>query len=238
MLLYYFTIILQVYCLYHAYKNRNNYYWFFIIFFIPLLGCLVYLFVNVFNKKDVEHIAEEITTIINPTKKIKDLEKELNFSNTFQNKINLADAYVEIGDYANAITFYEKALVGNFKDNPHTLNKLIFCYYQQKKFDKVLEYAAKIDLEKEFKKTNFFVGLAYEHQNKFDQAEYHLRKLDVRYSNYSERIALCNFLIRYHKKEEAKEILQEIVNEINSSTSRTRNINGVYKEALKLLNEI
>lgn len=236
MLLYYLTIILQLYCLYHAYKNRNEYYWFLIIFFIPVLGCIVYLFVHVIQKKDVQHITEEITTIINPTKKINDLENQLKFSNTFQNKINLADAYVEIKDYKNGIELYEKALVGNFKDNPHTLNKLIYCYYKERNFEKVITYANKIDLEKEFKKTNLYVGLAFEKLEKFIEAEHHLRKLDIRYSNYEERIVLCKFLIRQNKKQDAKEILNEIINEINSSSNKSKKLMIAYKEALNLIN--
>jgi hypothetical protein len=96
---YYFIIALQVFCFYHAYKNKKNIYWYFILFFVPLLGCIIYLLTQVINKKDVTNISQEITTIINPTKKINDLEKVLQFSKTFQNRINLADAYSNNKDY-------------------------------------------------------------------------------------------------------------------------------------------
>ena len=113
MLLYYLTIALQVFCIYHAFKNKSAYYWYFILFFIPLIGTIIYLFTHVFNRRDAAIITQEITTIINPTKKIKDLEKELEFSNTFLNKINLGDAHLENKDYKPAILFYEKALEAN-----------------------------------------------------------------------------------------------------------------------------
>lgn len=159
---YYFIIAFQAFCIYHAYKNKNNYYWYFIIFFIPLIGCIIYLLTQVINKSDVTNSIEEITTIINPTKKIKDLKKALEFSNTFQNRINLADAHSQNRDYNNAILQYEKALESNFKDEPFTLNKLIKCYFETKHFDKVIEYSKKINLEKEFKDTIYFYGLALE----------------------------------------------------------------------------
>lgn len=108
-------IALQVFCMYHVYKNKSNYYWYFVLFFIPLIGSIIYLFTNVFNRKDITVIAQEITTVINPTRKIKALEKELDFSNTFQNKINLADVHLENKDFENAIIFYEKALEANLK---------------------------------------------------------------------------------------------------------------------------
>lgn len=235
--MYYYLIIgLQIYCVYHAYKNRNDYYWYFIIFFIPLIGCIIYLLTQVVNKREVANITEEITTIINPTKKIKDLEQELNFSNTFQNRINLADAYKEIKDYKNAIFNYEEALKSNFKNDPFTLNKLIKCYFEMKDFDKVIEIASKINLDKDFKESVYYYGLALEEKGVLDEAEIQLKKVDLRYSNYDERIELANFLIRRDKKTEAKEVLEEILLEVKSMTKQNaRKYRYIVAEVEKLL---
>ena len=219
---YYLIIALQVFCFYHVYKNKNDYYWYFIIFFIPLIGGLIYLFTQVINKNDVAIITEEITTIINPTKKIKSLEHALEFSNTFQNKINLADAYLENKEYNNAILNYESALESNFKEDPYTLNKLIKCYFEVQNFEKVIENSRKINLAKDFQETLNFYGLALEEKGNFEEAEIQLRKTDKRYSNYNERLALSKFLIRRNKKMEAKEILEEIILETKTMTSANK----------------
>ena len=237
-MLYYLIIGLQIYCAYHVYKNRNNMYWYFIIFFIPVIGCIIYLLTQVINKTDVTQITEEITTIINPTKKIKELETALKFSNTFQNKINLADAYAQNKEYQNAIEHYENALESNFKDDPHTINKLIICYYNIQDYDKVIAYAPKIDLQKNFKETLFFYGLALEKRGELELAEIQLRKIDIRYSHYSERLELSKFLIRNNKKDAAKEILTEVITEINAMTNaNARKNRSILSEARKILNE-
>jgi len=238
MLLYYLTIALQVLCIYHAYKNKSTYYWYFIIFFLPLLGCIVYLFTHVFNRKDLDVITKEITTIINPTKKINDLEKVLEFSDTFQNKINLGDAHLENKDYYNAIIFYEKALIANFKNDPHTLHKLMNCYYETNNFDKVIAYANKLNLDKNFKESVYFYGLALAQKEQFTEAEVQLRKIDKRYSNYPERVELSKFLIRRNKKEDAKEILKALISEIESMTkTNAKKYRSLFIEAEKILNE-
>ncbi|MDX6746596.1 hypothetical protein SHK09_07315 [Polaribacter sp. PL03] len=239
MLYYYFILGLQAYCLYHAYKNRSSYYWFFIIFFIPLLGCIVYLITQVINKKDVNSITEEITNIVNPTKKINNLQQELTFSNTFQNKINLADAYHQNKDFNNAILNYEAALEGNFKEEPYTLNKLITCYFEVQNFEKVIQYSEKINLEKDFKETFYLYGLALEQKGFVEKAENMLLKIDKRYSNYEQRLELSNFYIRNNKKEKAKELLQEIVSELKSmSKENFKKYRLLYNEAEKKINEI
>ncbi|QTE22192.1 CDC27 family protein [Polaribacter cellanae] len=234
---YYIIIALQIFCFYHCYKNGKEYYWYFIIFFIPLIGCVIYLATQVVNKREVSIISEEITTIINPTKKIKDLEKKVEFSETFQNKINLADAYSEIKDFNNAILYYEKALDSGFKNDPYTLNKLIKCYFKVGNFDKVITYSQKINLEKDFKESIYFYGLALEQKGNFEEAETQLKKLDIRYSNYNERLELSNFLIRRNKKTDAKEVLEEMLQEIKSmSKQNAKKYRGVYIEAEKIAN--
>ena len=235
-MLYYLTVALQGYCIYHAYKNSNNYYWYFIIIFLPLLGCAIYLFTQVINKKDVSVIREEITSIVNPTKKIKQLQQELTFSNTFQNKINLADVYMDNADYENAILYYQKALEGNFKDDPHTLNKLIKCYFEVKNYQQVIENSEKINLDKEFKDSIYFYGLALEKEGFIEKAEQELLKIDLRYSNYFERLELTNFYIRNNKNVKAKELLQEIKNELDSmSKENFRKYRFVFSEVEKKL---
>ncbi|WP_439127596.1 hypothetical protein, partial [Polaribacter sp.] len=215
-MLYYLTVALQGFCIYHAYKNSKNYYWYFIIIFLPLLGCGIYLFTQVFNKKDVSVITEEITNIVNPTKKIKELQQELAFSNTFQNKINLADAFAENVDFENAILYYQKALEGNFRDDPHTINKLVKCYFEIKDYQKVIENSEKINLDKEFKDSIYFFGLALEKEGFINKAEKELRKIDLRYSNYFERLEFANFYLRNNERDKAKQLLTEIKNELKS----------------------
>lgn len=238
-MLYFITIALQGFCMHHAYKNKNNYYWFFIILFVPLIGCAIYLFTQVIKKKDVSLISEEITNIVNPTKKINDLQQAVSFSNTFKNRINLADAYLENNDFKNAIIQYEKALEGNFKKDPHTLNKLIKCYFEITNYKKVITYAEQINLDKDFKNSIYYYGLALEKEKFIQKAEKELLKLDLRYSNYPERLEICNYFIRNHKKEKAKELLQEILTELKSlSKENFRKHRFTYSEAEKKLKEI
>ena len=88
-MLYYLTIALQGFCIYHLIKNKNEYYWIFLIIFIPVIGSAIYLVSQVYNKRDTNIIKENLTSVLIPTKKVKDLEKRLQFSETFQNRLDL-----------------------------------------------------------------------------------------------------------------------------------------------------
>ena len=97
------------------------------------------------------------------------------------NKYNLEERQVENRDYQKAIVYYEKGLNGNFKDHPHTLNKVAKCYFEVKKFDKVVEYASKLDLEKAFRNTLYIYAVSLEKCQNLEEAEIQFRKADKKF---------------------------------------------------------
>ena len=237
---YYLIIALQVYCIYHVYKNRNPYYWVFLIIFLPVIGSAIYLITQVYNKQGAEKITSEITHIINPTKKIRDLEKQLQFSETYQNRVNLADAYLENKDYNNALPHYLEALNDSSQNDFYVASKLVEVYFLAEKYNKVVLYAEKIKDRPEFKKsrTQFIYGLALEKLGNFESAENSLRQIDVRYSFYEERLALAKFLISRDKVADAKEILEEVQKESQNMTKTNKRIyRATIQEVEKLLSE-
>jgi len=72
----YIIVALQAFCIYHVIKNRNQYFWIFIIIFIPAIGSIIYLITQVYNKRDASIIKENLTSVLIPSKKVKDLEKK------------------------------------------------------------------------------------------------------------------------------------------------------------------
>src|SRR5690606_24820843 len=126
------------YCIYHLFKNRNPYYWIFAILFLPLIGCVIYLVTQVYNKRDAEKLQDNLVNIIHPTKRIKDLEKKLRFSETYQNRVNLADAYLENKDYKNAIPHYLDALHDNLQNDLYATKQLVECYFNVEDYNNVI----------------------------------------------------------------------------------------------------
>ncbi len=228
---YFLILALQGFCIYHAIKNKNNYYWFFVILFLPVIGSVIYLFTQVFNKKDLDVVQKEVINVINPTKKINDLQKQLDFADTFQNRINLADVLLETGDYVNAIKEYETAINEDYTKDTGVVKKLIEGYSYIKNYDKVISCAEYISAKPDFKRSRsqFLYGLALAEKEQPEKAEEQLRQIDQRYSNYKERYILAQFLIEKGKTEDAKEILLEIVTESDHMSKPNKN---KYREVI------
>ncbi|MGB5417950.1 hypothetical protein [Algibacter sp.] len=238
---YYLIIALQVYCLYHLYTNRNAYYWWFVILFLGPIGCAIYLITQVYNKRDAEKITTEIINVISPTKKIKDLEERLEFSETYQNRINLADAYLDIKDYNHAITHYLEAIEDKSQNNFYATKQLIEAYFNVEDCSKVIEYVEKIKDHPEFKKsrTQFLYGIALEREGEMEAAEANLRAIDVRYSFYDERLILAKFLISIEKKDEGLEILKDVQTESSHMAQPNKRLyKATILEVDKLLKEM
>ncbi len=235
---FYLIIAFQAFCLYHLYKNRNPYYWAFLIFFIPVIGCIIYLITQVYNKRDAEKITNEITHIINPTKKVRDLEKQLQFSESYQNRMNLADAYLEIKDYNNAIPHYLEALEDSSQNDFYVIKQLIEAYFNIEDCEHVILYVERIKDHPEFKKsrTQFLYGLALERVGKLEEAEENLKQIDIRYSFYDERLIYAKFLLSKDKKEAAKEVLEDVSTESQHMTKPNKRIyRATILEVEKLL---
>ncbi len=234
---YYLVVALQVFCVYHLYKNKNDYYWVFLIIFLPLIGCAIYLITQVYNKRDVDKIQSEITTIINPTKKVRDLEKTLAFSETFQNRINLADAYFEIKDYPNAIIHYEEAISKDFHNDTYAILQLIKSYHYSNDYEKVVFYSEKVENTTDFKgsQSQFFYGLSLARLGQNEKAEKHLKAIDTRYSNYEERLVLAEYLLSQSKNTEAKDLLNEIYTESQYMTKPNRR---TYRFTIKRVEQL
>ncbi len=232
---------MQGFCIYHAIKNRNDYYWYFLILFLPIIGSIIYIITQIFNKKDLDVVQKEIVNVVNPAKKIKDVRKQVEFADTFQNRVNMGDVLYETGDYNSGIEEYIIALNGNYNQDAGVVKKLIEGYYRTDQFEKVIFCAEKIRDKSDFvgSRSQFLYGLALEEQKRSEEAEQNLRPIDQRYSNYPERYTLAQFLMTKGKIEDAKEILSEILIESkHMSKPNQYKYNGVVNDVKRLLESL
>lgn len=223
---YYILIALQLACAYHIYKNKNSFYWYFAILLLPAIGCLVYVIAQIFNKKDVAVVQKEFTAVINPTKKISQLEKKVEFSDTYSNRVELGDALLAIGNFKEAAVQYDAVLHGNHTSDYYANTQLLIALFEQEKYDEVISIGEKMSKFSDFEKSQaqFKYGLALSKTGKDDEAEAILKKIDQRYSNYPERIALSKFYIENEMQSKALEVLHEMQDEYLNLTKPNKKL--------------
>lgn len=193
------------------------------------------------QKNDVAKLQEEFTAVINPTKKITDLKAQLEFSDTFQNKVNLADAYLENKQYKEAVEHYRNALDGNFSNDIDVKIQLIKCYQALGDQTWIIDEAESIKDHSDFLKSPvaLYYGLALDSAGRSEEAQPFLDKVDQRYSNYPERVKLAAHYADKNQTAKAREILEEIMTEAGTMGKESRRMHKVaVGEAQKLLQEL
>lgn len=231
------TLILSVLCLYHAYKNNTEQRWFWLIILLPFAGSLIYLYYHFFNRNTVETITENLNQTVNSNHRIQQLEKEVNFSDTFNNKMSLAEEYMKVGNYEKAIHLYSSCLKGAYADDPELLMSLIKASYLNNNYDRIIDYAKPIENEKIFQNSEERIAFAWALYNVDDhgKAESVFQSMDHQFTNYGHRLEYAKFMLQEQRNEEAKTLLQTLLTEIeHMDRHEKRNRKNIYQSISKL----
>ena len=224
---YFIIIILQAICVIHCLRNKTSNNWIWLIVFLPLIGCLIYFFSEILTHSQIRKFQSGFGEIMSPSGSIKKLEDNLRFSDTFQNRVSLADAYLMKGENEKAIELYESSLNGVFEENEYVLAQLVLAYNQQKRYPDVIQCATKIYNRPQFlrSKAHIFYAVALAQTGKSENAEKEFLKMNIRFSNFEARYFYAQFLESMNRVDEAKNILSDIADEFPRLTHVERRNN-------------
>ena len=180
------TIILQVICVFHCVKKGNQNKWIWIIVFFPIIGSLVYIFTEIFTRNEIRSVSAGVSEIISPSGSIRKLEENLRFTDTFNNRIALADAYLENGQTGKAIDLYESSLTGTFEENEYAISRLIIAYYKEQRYPEIVKMARKIYNQPQFpnSKAHVFYAMSLGYTGDSESAEKEFQRMKGRFSNF------------------------------------------------------
>lgn len=230
------VLILQGFCLYHAYRTGRSQTWFYLIIFLPLLGSILYLYDTFVTRRNIEDLSEGLMQTMNSNRKIELLEKERKIADTINNKMALADAYLEIGRVEEAIHLYKlcKQQQPSNKDN---IKKLMQAHYLNKDYDKVVGLGSELEMDYEFRNAPERIALAWSlHETgASDAAAKEFDAMDVRYSNYLHRFEYAKFLNLTNQYPLAKAKLEELIEEYQDMSMHEKRFKReIHREAKKL----
>lgn len=235
------SIILQAFCIYHAYTNKADQKWFFIIIFLPLIGSGLYLYHHFYNRQNITKVSEGFKEVVNTNYSVQKLEKEVKFSDTITNKTNLADKYLELGRYQEAADLYESCLEGFNADNADLLRRLVKVHYLLENYGKSVAYGHQVNGNKTFSKSKEKIAYAWSlfYENEEEKAEKVFSEMDSTFTNYPHRMEFAKFLNESGKREDALSKLEELMDEYDHMEAREKRQNrAVNRDIVRLYGEI
>ena len=229
--------ILQAFCAYHAYKNNAEQRWYWLIFFIPVVGCALYLYHNFYSRPNVQSITRGIQQVVNSNYKVEQLERALKFVDNYANKVNLADAYVEVGRYSEAIALYQDCLKSFMTDDADLQMKLLTACFHNRDFNAALELGKSLDKEKSFKNSESRVYYAWSlyHSGNAPAAEDVFKDLNRSFTNFKQRLQYCRYLKEVKKFDELTDLVKEMLDEFEHVKGPERKL---HRPVINELHEI
>ncbi len=190
-------IALQLITLVHAVKNGRTSPWIYLILFLPIIGSLAYIYIEILSQQRMFSL-EGLTAFIDklltrPAQKIARLEKELSFIDTITTRENLAKAYFEAGNMVKAIEYYNSCLNNLPANDLPIRNTLVKLYIKTKQYSQGLAEISVIQKQRLGKLTSdeqFCLAQIQENLGNYKEAlesysqavnDYHSLEINYRY---------------------------------------------------------
>lgn len=131
--------ILQLLLIIHIIKNGKPFLWLWLVVFLPYIGGLVYILMEIVPELlasgSVEKVGRAVANAVNPGRSLAELESLVKRQNTIANRTKLADCYVSLERYEEAISLYDSCLTGPYSDDAELLVKKINALFLWGKTD-------------------------------------------------------------------------------------------------------
>lgn len=123
------TVIIQAFFIWHVFSTRRPYWWAFVILSFPVMGCVIYYFVEIFpgsrEHRSANRTAHRIAQALNPDGDLKKWVEELEVCGSVDNKLALAAECLRGGQPEDAAKLYESCLNGPYAQDRAILFGLI-----------------------------------------------------------------------------------------------------------------
>lgn len=237
MIIYYVEIAFKIWMLVDAFKKKAQYYWFLIIIFVPF-GSIVYFFViKIHDFKDIK----TVHSIFDQPPSIDKLRYNLKQNPCIANKIQLAQSLYDKKEYPEAADFYAQVLASD-NEYKQAIYGYGLCKLKMQDYAEAIKHLSKIiEMERSYKEYSAWSALASalwlngQKQEALDLLE----KLLLAYPSIKYKAELASYLIQSDRKNEAKNLLKEALEDYRNSPHHVKRFNSKWKkEAKRLLKTI
>src|SRR5262245_9193570 len=142
------VVLIQICFAYHALKTGRPYWWLFVIMGFPVMGCLLYYFIEVFPSSRESRIAHKaaraIARAFDPDKDLRARVADVEACGSVENRMLLARECLEQGMHAEAASLYRSCLAGIHETDPDIRYGLAAALLADGKYDEALAIAQRL----------------------------------------------------------------------------------------------
>lgn len=211
-------LLIQFSFAYHVFKTGRPYWWMFVIMAFPVMGCLIYYFVEVFpgsrQHRTAHKAARNLVRSLQPDAELKRRAEELAICGSVDNKAALARECLAHQMHTEAIQLYESCLQGAFSDDAPMLFALTHAAVEGREWAKAADALDRLQAhsspfrvaERELLRVRVLDG-----KGDTDAAIAGYKKLIPEFSGLEARYRYAELLARLGQHEAATQVLNELL---------------------------
>lgn len=211
-------VLIQFCFAFHVLKTGRPYWWIFIIMSFPVMGCVIYYFVEVFpgsrEHRRADKTVRKIVKAMQPDADLKKRAEELEICGSVDNRIALAEECINHQMYAEAVQLYESCLTGAFASDATLLYGLARASVEHRAWDKANKAIAQLKAAAPKSRTQevrLLEARVSEGLGENDRALTVYQELIPVFVGLEARYRYASFLAQLGKNESALEVFNEIV---------------------------
>ena len=142
------VVLIQFCFAFHALKTGRPYWWIFVIMAFPVMGCVIYYFVEIFpnsrEHRSAHKAARKIAKALQPDADLRRRAEQLEICGSVDNRTALAEECINDQMYAEAVKLYESCLQGAFAGDGKILFGLARAAVENREWQKAIQTLARL----------------------------------------------------------------------------------------------
>jgi hypothetical protein len=212
------TIAIQIAVVIHILKTGRSLRWIFLIVFLPLIGSVIYLVMEVLPELSqnltVKRARNKLTKFVNPGQDLRRESQEYRRSQSIDSTRKYADELCQLGRYDEAIELYESGLKGMFENDPTLLLGLSKACFQTGDFTRCRQLLDRLtEHNPEFKSADghLLYARALESEGNTEQALSEYAAVSNYYPGVEARLRHAQLLQTLGQLQEARDLFKQIL---------------------------
>jgi hypothetical protein len=211
-------LLIQACFAYHALKTGRPYWWLFVIMGFPVMGCVLYYFIEVFptsrESRKAEKAVRAIAKSFDPDKSLREKVANLEDCGSVDNRLLLARSCMERAMYRDAASLYRSCLAGVHATDPairHGLASALLGAGQFNEAHAIAQALRQSHVPYRAAEVQLIAARALEGSGRLDEALAEYRLLADVYSGEEGRWRFGALLARMGRADEAKEVFRRML---------------------------
>lgn len=213
----------------HAAKTGRFMPWFYIILFLPGIGAVAYVVVELvpqwFGSSGAQKARRQFSTTLNPTGRYRQLRDELSVVDTIANRVALAEECLRLGKFEEALGQYDAIIAKPLGDEPgYMLGKARaeFGLGQAAQAIATLEALKAKWPDYRSSEENLLQAMALEGVGRNDEALAAYQAASLHYPGPEPRVRQAQLLQRLGRAAEAHVIAEDVVRDLRRAPAHVR----------------